>query len=255
MDLLIFKLCFGKKFAILITDRQMGERREVSMENWKWGKRLSGERRRGSKKKILIFLALCIGVCITGGWIWMLRSKGEKGVVIHPQKEYFEGTIIGYSQTDPEWAEDRLGNSSYTMSKSGCLTSCIASALSSQQAVSGVGRKVTAGEFNRFLGEAGVYNQQGDIVWGRLEEAMPETVVRVASSVKPAEIEQLLAKGHYPIVKVKVGGHGAFHWVLLVGSRDGEYICMDPLTKNGEVISLNTHKNKVYRMRCVYWNK
>ncbi|MEH2930524.1 hypothetical protein VSQ48_11535 [Candidatus Ventrimonas sp. KK005] len=225
------------------------------MENWKWGKRLRGERRRGSKKKILIFLALCIGVCITGGWIWMLRSKGEKGVVIHPQKEYFEGTIIGYSQTDPEWAEDRLGNFSYTMSKSGCLTSCIASALSSQQAVSGVGRKVTAGEFNRFLGEAGVYNQQGDIVWGRLEEAMPETVVRVASSVKPAEIEQLLAKGHYPIVKVKVGGHGAFHWVLLVGSRDGEYICMDPLTKNGEVISLNTHKNKVYRMRCVYWNK
>ena len=255
MDLLIFKLCFGKKFAILITDRQMGERREVSMENWKWGKRLRGERRRGSKKKILIFLALCIGVCITGGWIWMLRNKGEEGVVIHPQKEYFEGTIIGYSQTDPEWAEDRLGNSSYTMAKSGCLTSCIASALSSQQEVSGVGRKVTAGEFNRFLGEQGVYNQQGDIVWGRLEEAMPETVVQVASSVKPAEIEQLLAEGHYPIVKVKVGGHGAFHWVLLVGSRDGEYICMDPLTKNGEVISLNTHKNKVYRMRCVYWIK
>ena len=90
MDLLIFKLCFGKKFAILITDRQMGERREVSMENWKWGKRLRGERRRGSKKKILIFLALCIGVCITGGWIWMSRNKGEEGVVIHPQKEYFE---------------------------------------------------------------------------------------------------------------------------------------------------------------------
>ncbi len=206
------------------------------------------------KQRRWIFPAFCFVLCMAAGLAGWLKGRGEKGIVLQPKKDNAVGAVVGYSQKNPEWAEDKLGDSPYKMAGSGCLTSCIASALSSQQEATGIGKKVTAGELNHFFSQKEVYNEQGDLVWSRLEEAMPEITVLVASSVKQTEIESLLAKGYYPIVKVKVGGHGAFHWVMLAGSRDGEYICMDPLKENGELVSLKTHGNMVYRMRCVYWN-
>ena len=88
---------------------------------------------------------------------------------------------------------------------------------------------------------------------GRIEDAMPEVEVFVASSVDSNEIEELLKEGHYPIIKVKVEGTKTAHWVMLVGSEDGEYLCMDPLEKDGKLIPLSRHGGVVYRMRCVYW--
>ncbi len=66
----------------------------------------------------------------------------------------------------------------------------------------------------------------------------------MAGSVDGKQIEALLDEGKYPIVKVKVGGDGAAHWVLIVGSDGEEYVCADPLKEDGAL---------VYRMRCVYW--
>ena len=94
---------------------------------------------------------------------------------------------------------------------------------------------------------------QWDSVWGRIEEALPQARVLVASSVNGQEIEELLAQGRYPAVKVKVGGNGAAHWVLLIGSENGEYLCMDPLEDDGKPVLLSRHGGVVYRMRCVCW--
>ena len=43
---------------------------------------------------------------------------------------------------------------------------------------------ITPGELNQKFGETGVYNSQGDIVWDKVKEALPEVEVTVASSVK-----------------------------------------------------------------------
>lgn len=208
-----------------------------------------------TKKKKAIIGILAFAVCFFAGMFFFFRSKGDKSVAIKPKGEDSAGKVTAYYQRDERWKEDTLGNSGFSMGGSGCLTCCIASALSTEAEVLGTGFSVTPGELNRIFGEQEVYNVQGDIVWAQIKEALPQTQVVVASSVKEKEIESLLADGHYPIVKVKVGGHGASHWVLLVGSRDGEYLCMDPLEPDGELIPLGRHGGVVYRMRCVYWEE
>ncbi len=206
------------------------------------------------KKKVFIGI-LAFAVCFFAGLLFFFRFKGDQSVAIKPKGDELAGKVTAYYQRDERWKEDTLGTSGFSMGGSGCLTSCIASALSTEAEALGTGFSITPGELNRIFGQQQVYNAQGDIVWAQIEEALPQTQVVVASSVKEKEIESLLADGHYPIVKVKVGGYGASHWVLLVGSRDGEYLCMDPLEPDGELIPLSRHGGVVYRMRCVYWEE
>ena len=73
------------------------------------------------------------------------------------------------------------------------------------------------------------------------------------SRLRNVEIEDLLDKGRYPIVKVKIGGNGAGHWVAIMETWDKLYRCMDPLDDSGHLTSLNDHESVAYRMRCVYW--
>lgn len=207
------------------------------------------------KKKIIVAGILILAVCFFTGMFFFFRLKRDRSVAIKPKGEYPAGKVAAYCQRDERWKEDTLGNSGFSMGGSGCLTSCIASALSAEAEALGTGFSMTPGELNRMFSEQEVYNAQGDIVWAQIKEALPQTQVVVASSVKEKEIESLLAGGHYPIVKVKAGGHGASHWVLLVGSKDGEYLCMDPLEPDGELIPLSRHGGVVYRMRCVYWKE
>ncbi len=253
------------------------------------------------KPAILVLLAAMLLCAVLAGLLWRKRHGTDEGVAIRPEREHPAGLVQTYCQKDERWAEDKLGKSVYRMGGSGCLTSCIASALSTQAAVgnrgkatsnksqdmadrdkalveqgeimtdisgavdlskavtdtgqttSGMNKLMTAGELNRIFSECQVYNEQGDIVWGRIEEIMPEVGVLVAASVDGKQIEALLDEGMYPIVKVKVGGYGAAHWVLIVGSDGEEYLCMDPLKEDGALVPLSRHGGVVYRMRCVYW--
>lgn len=209
--------------------------------------------RRKKRALIVVFIA-CAAICLLAGFFGKFQ-RGEKEIAIKPGKDYPAGTVAAYRQKDERWKDDRLGGSVYRMGGSGCLTSCIASALTTQYLASGCGRSLTAGELNQLFGEKDVYDGDGNIVWNQIVKALPEAEVLVASAVTEEEIESLLAQGHYPIVKVKVGGKGAPHWVLLAGSENGEYLCMDPLAEEGNLIPLSRHGGVVYRMRCVYWRE
>ena len=211
------------------------------------------------KPAVLVLLAVILLCGVLAGLLWWRRHGADEGVAIRPEREHPVGIVETYCQKDQRWAEDKLGSSVYRMRGSGCLTSCVASALSTQ-AASGIGgttadtgKVISAGELNRIFSEGQVYNEQGDIVWDRIGGIMPEVGVLVAGSVDGKQIEALLDEGKYPIVKVKVGGDGAAHWVLIVGSDGEEYVCVDPLKVDGARVPLSVHGGVVYRMRCVYW--
>ncbi len=212
------------------------------------------------RSAVLVLLVAALLCVVLAGLLWRRRHGADEGVSIWPEREHPVGSVQIYCQKDERWAEDKLGISPYRMRGSGCLTSCIASALSTQAATGDRGEAIadrdkvmTAGELNQIFSDGQVYNGQGDIVWGQIEEIMPEVSVLVAGSVDGKQIEALLDEGRYPVVKVKVGGNGAAHWVLIVGSDGGEYLCMDPLVEDGELVPLSRHGGVVYRMRCVYW--
>ena len=183
---------------------------------------------------LLVFiLALCVAVFI--------RIRGAE--VIKPSADIEVPDVISYRQDDPAWAEESLGDSSYTMKTSGCLVTCISSALSYG------GEAVTPGAFNMLFSEYGVYDAEANIQWTKLAE-LEGFSVKVYDSVNEDDIAECLNNGLFPIVRVRMCGIGNYHYVLIVGSRNGEYICMDPL-KN-DLTRLSDYWDRIYAIRCVW---
>lgn len=199
-------------------------------------------------------IAVCAAVCVVlaaGAFLFLSRRRGSgEGIALEPLSQYSAEHVPCYRQKDPLWGKDKLGDSSYTMSGSGCLTTCIAAALTAQHPAA---EPLTPGELNRLFSEAGVYNASGDIVWGKIKDALPETEVLVASGVDNREIDQMLAEGKYPAVRVKVHGRGAWHWVLIAGTDENGYLCMDPLNGDEKLIPFSDHGGVAYSMRTVSW--
>lgn len=152
-----------------------------------------------------------------------------------------------YRQDDERWRDDRLGNSKYTMSSSGCLVSCIASALSMES-----GEEETPGSLNGKFSEMQAYDAEGNIQWQPLSEG-GEYRADVYGEVSADIVDACLLQGHYPIVRVRMYALGNIHYVLIVGAEDGEYLCMDPL--RDEITKLSDYGSRVYAVRCVYYGE
>jgi len=113
--------------------------------------------------------------------------------------------------------------------------------------------ELTSGELNRLFSEKGVYNSSGDIVRGNISSALDAVQVYVGQGVDSTVIDDFLSKGKYPVVRVRVGGNGAMHWVLIVSSDETMYSCMDPLSQQTTAVPLSSFDSKIYSIRCVYW--
>ena len=131
------------------------------------------------------------------------------------------------------------------MGSSGCLVTCLATLFDLY------GESVTPGELNRLFTEQGVYNASGDVIWGNISSVYPEATVTVYKTVDEQAIEAALDQQQYPLVRVKNLGDGYWHWVLLLGSGDDGYLCMDPLYSEKEARPLSAHGNTVYSWRLV----
>lgn len=195
--------------------------------------------KRKSISKIIIFLLVVVGAAVV-----MIGARLRNGVQIKAgQTEMLPQEATVYRQDDMRWAQDALGNSSYTMESSGCLTTCIASAVSM-----GHVDKVTPGELNKLFSANNVYDGEGNIQWAAIEK-IGGYKVEIYADVTNEEIDRCLIDGHYPIVRVRMHGVGNFHYVLIVGIEDGDYICMDPL--EDELTKLSRYFSRVYALRMV----
>lgn len=194
-------------------------------------------------RKRLISLSGCLaGLLAVVMALTVLRLR-HSVVVQTGEPDMIPQEVTLYRQDDARWAEDRLGASSFTMKSSGCLVSCIASAVSMES-----GRMVTPGELNQIFSEHNVYDGEGNLQWAVLEKIGVYSV-NVYQEVSREEIDRCLAAGHYPIVRVRVNGIGNYHYVLIVGVEDRNYICMDPLAD--ELTKLSRYLNRVYALRLV----
>lgn len=223
--------------------------------------RLYGTSKKVSKQKrsqlIAGFLILAIFMIILLVVVGSLFAKnnGESGAILLPEQSIPVTKPIAFMQKDPEWAEDFLGDSKDTMGASGCLVTAIASGLDMQAKAENSDFYITPKSLNQILTAAKAYTDGGAVIWEKIRTALPQTEVYVAETVRGEIINEFLENGLFPAVKVRVGGNGAYHWVLLIGAEDGHYVCMDPLSKNGEPVSLAVFKDRIYSMRAVYLKK
>lgn len=193
----------------------------------------------------MLSAAGCLVLALTGFLIWRHRGGDAEGVELQSTKMHPLPEAVYYLQKDERWASDPLGDSRFTMGSSGCLVTCLAALFNLY------GESVTPGELNRLFTEQGVYNVSGDVIWENIASVYPEATVTVYQTVDEKAIETALDQQQYPLVRVKNMGDGYWHWVLLLGSGEEGYLCMDPLYNDKEARPLSVHGNTVYSWRLV----
>ena len=192
-------------------------------------------------KKTVLCVAICCILAVSGGFFLRVRHS----VRVRPQADYaVPDELVWYRQDAPEWAEDRLGESAYTMKSSGCLVACIAAAVTMDQ------EPITPQELNQLLSKNAVFDGQGNLQWKALEQ-LDGYHTEVFDTVSNEVITDCLEQGRYPIVRVRRYGIGNSHYVLIVGAKKGHYLCMDPLTDN--LTRLSDYGDRVYAVRCVWY--
>ena len=199
------------------------------------------------KKSILILVFILLALCLGAMVVCFLRFRGSKAISVAGDTENIipcENVIL-FRQDDEKWAEDKLGNSAYSMKKSGCLVTCIAAALSMEE------MNISPKSLNELFSSEGVYDQEGNLQWEQLRQLDGGGTyeVGVFHSVSEEILSDCLQKGKFPIVRVRMNGIGNFHYVLVVKLEDGQYFCMDPL--KDQLQPLSHYGNRVFAIRCV----
>ena len=92
-----------------------------------------------------------------------------------------------------------------------------------------------------------------DLIWYKINEAFPEVNYEYSRTFDSKTIEDHLKNNRLPIVNVKIHETGYTHWVVILGSKDGDFLIFDPLNKDKEPIPLSTH-GKVYAYRVLVKN-
>ncbi|MDR1832078.1 MAG: hypothetical protein LBQ97_05015 [Fusobacteriaceae bacterium] len=101
-------------------------------------------------------------------------------------------------------------------------------------------------------GEEGVYTEQGDVIWNHIKKIYPDIHIHIAGSVSGKRISEFLAERKFPLVRVKVHKSGYQHWLLIVGVKNNEFMCLDSLDPSKQPVPLSVH-GKVYSWRVLYF--
>lgn len=200
------------------------------------------EKKKQKNGRYQIFLAVFLLFAVMTGVMFLLRFRNS--VRVFPSQNIAGAKVVAYRQDDASWADEKLGSSEYTIKTSGCLVSCIASALTMS------GETVeTPHTLNQKFSENQVYDSAGNIQWEKID-GIEDYKAEVCSEVSTGVLEEYLKDGRYPIVRVRMHGYGNFHYVLVVGAENGGFLCMDPL--RDDVTNLSAYGNRIYAVRCVY---
>lgn len=194
-------------------------------------------------KKRWIMAGMACVICIVFmiiGFI-TLRFRGSH-VVSAKEDIVLDSEIAFYRQDDERWADETLGDSDYTIGKSGCLVSCIASAVTMAK------EEKTPYDLNEEFSAHNIFDAEGNMLWDNLR-GIGVYDVDVFGEATEDVLMECLKTDRYPIVRVRMYGLGNFHYVLIVKAEDGKFYCMDPL--EDELTTLERYANRIYAIRCV----
>ncbi|MFN2119055.1 MAG: hypothetical protein ACK2T0_01515 [Anaerolineales bacterium] len=137
-------------------------------------------------------------------------------------------SLVRYSQQDPQWKDDLLGDGPETIGHIGSGLTCAA------MYASGWGMTDTPGTLNRKLRGAGGFVKQA-IVWAALgklhSEIKPTGLTICRDTVAPvADIASSITAGQPVIVEVDFSPAEGLqtHWILLHGVRGDDFLMLDP---------------------------
>ncbi|MCP4221363.1 MAG: hypothetical protein GY765_42450 [bacterium] len=199
-------------------------------------------RNKDVEKKLLKLIGICCLVPLLYG-VMHFRIK-YKGIGTDTNLNFKPKQVKYFLQNDDQWLNDEIGNSGRKMSSHGCLVTILASA------IDGMGYSTNPGELNRRFAKNGVYLDNGDVVWYKIKKVFPTINYKYRRIFSSRTLEYDLAEGRLPMVKVRYYKTGVFHWVLIVGTDGDDFLAMDPLKQDKEIIKLSVHGN-IYAYRVL----
>lgn len=206
-------------------------------------------------KKILLVILLILGVA--GAFVGLRYPSAVVDLIkgTDPVSSYVAGSadiilpdIATYRQDFGDWSSDTLGATSDTMAGYGCTVTSVANAITNV-----TGSQMSPKKLNDTLSRIDGYTSRGWLIWSKVAEATDGAVqITVHGTPTHEKIDQCMASGSYPIVKIKLGGVVP-HWVMLVGRRDGEYLMRDPLQGGpaDQPIEVSRRAQKIHSLRCL----
>ena len=169
------------------------------------------------------------------------------GITLKPGRTYEPVGVMYFLQNDDLWKHEKMGESGYTLGSSGCLISSICSVLQF------MGISTHPKDLNSAFSKNNVYNPGGEIIWMNISAVFPDITYDFSRVFGSTTIEAYLRAKQLPLVKVKYHKNGAFHWVVIVGAEENNFIIMDPLYKEKKPLNLSIH-GKVYAYRILSRN-
>lgn len=200
-------------------------------------------------RKIIIIIISAV-ILISAGVSAIYLYKNRNAVTVKPSVEISAENAVSFYQKDEIWKDDPLGSSKYHMGDSGCLTTCIASALIMQNVFVDEISEINPKTLNKYFSENNVYDSEGNLQWEAAGKTLNVNFVSMdIADINGKELEKMLQNKVYPIVCVKRPSSGNFHFVLLVGADKNSFLCMDSLNKSGNIVSLSEYDDKIYSVR------
>ena len=168
-------------------------------------------------------------------------------------------SLVRYSQQDPRWKSDRLGNGGDTIGHIGCALTSVA------MYASGWGFTEAPGNLNTRLKGVGGFVGQA-IVWSAITKLYPQIkfngLTLCESSAAPiSDISSSLNSGQPMVVEVDFSPAGGLqtHWVLLYKAVNGDFLMLDPWpdpVDSGEATLMSRfgHGTKLQRaIKAIAW--
>lgn len=191
-------------------------------------------------------------------------------IITNPEPEPVEDGWNGllkvklWSQHDPRWGNDRMGESGVTLAQQGCLAVVTAIYLAY------LGVDTDPKRYNALLGSRGGYQynvkngvkyaamywKYPGVLWpDKIAEDLSDYVWHSTGSGWEGRARRILGSGRpvLAMVDLKPGGEINQHWVLIVGERSDGWWAIDPET--GMLINLAQYGNAVYRIVAYDWKR
>ena len=144
------------------------------------------------------------------------------------------GEYVNWRQGDPSWSNVRIGNTSSTVGRIGCLVTSIAILIEKSGANTTIS-PFNPGTFVEALNKNGGFDGDGNLQYAAVSKAVPgfKYVGNVnlrgkSRSEKLATISQYFSQGYYLTAEVKGATQGSQHWVAITGVDSVNVMMVDP---------------------------
>jgi hypothetical protein len=152
---------------------------------------------------------------------------------------------VAFSQKDPKWASDRLGTTSDTMGRDGCLVTAAAMALTN------LGFQTNPKDLNKRLTKTKSYTNRGWLIWDGISRVTDGRATATYYDKVDAEtIDACMIRGAYPMVQFYLP-NGRSHWAMIVRHDARGYHMRDPLRTSEKPLIFPAGIKGYRAVRCI----